>query len=231
MLVAWLKSRTYWVNNCVSCFIASMNEIMLKRVQYKSWFCFPDIFTKQNIFIHSTFISEDLNLCSTAICLTVCLLSKKSHLATFSVQSHHSINLTQILRCSLSLECSNSQTTGVYAVSMYLGHHTELLSQAKRNTVRQDSKTTDWWSWGLNQAKKQSWQSFFGFWLIFFWNSAIKVLAQENLLHFSIILTLVYGHDYKMTDRSMHGCNDVFGVQEYHITDTGWLKKDRKSST
>lgn len=65
----------------------------------------------------------------------------------------------------------------------------------RAKTARQDRETADWCSWGLHQAKKQSWLSFSGFWVLFFWNSATKVLVQENLLHFPIVLSLIYVHD------------------------------------
>lgn len=65
----------------------------------------------------------------------------------------------------------------------------------KAKTVRQDSKSADWCSWGLNQAKKQSWWNHLGFWLLFFWNSVIKVLVQEKLLHFPTMLSIIYVHE------------------------------------
>jgi len=49
-------------------------------------------------------------------------------------------------------------------------------------------------------------------------------------MFFPIMPSLVCVHDNKMTHGPVCGCNDVFGVQDYHIAGTRWLRRDRKSA-
>lgn len=115
---------------------------------------------------------------------------------------------------------------------MDLGHHTEFLSQMKKS---KDSEAGQW-NYRLVQLSSQSGKETklmksLGVLIAFFLELSYQGFGAGKPTTFPYhAFPRICSWLYKMTYRSVHGCNEVFGVQDYHIADTGWLRRDRKSA-
>lgn len=211
-----------------------MNVITLKKVHYNNWFLLF-VFLTVSQSRKFSFIAHLLVKPSNFVQLvydwlfTFCL---KNHFATFSIRSHLSINLTQNLRRSLPFRmlcfpnCRSTCSQHGFGASHRVPVSDEEEQRQRGRTVKLPTGAAELSIRQRNKVDEVSW----GFDRFFSGTQLSRVWCRKTYYIPYHAFPRICSWLYKMTYRSVHGCNEVFGVQDYHIADTGWLKRDRKSA-
>lgn len=154
--------------------------------------------------------------------LAVCLLSKKIILPLFLWNHNLSSIWHKIWAAHSHLDCSNLQTAGAHAVRMDLGHHTEFLSQVKKGKDSEAGQQKYWLLQLRSQSGKETkLMKALGILIALFLELSYQGFGAGKVATFRYhAFHNICSWVYKMTCRSVHGCNNVLGAQGHHIADT-----------